>query len=323
MLVYAGIDEAGYGPMFGPLCVGCAAFVLDDHDPAAGAPDLWDVLEGAVCRTKRDRRKRIAVNDSKKLKVANSSRTAHPLKHLERAVLAFAAEDRRIAEDDDALYSRLGVEVADRPWYASSTALPLGQSLDEARIDLGRIRREMANTGVRCELLRCEAIDAQTFNQGVDRLGRKSNVNFGSAMRHVDAVWRKWPEAHPRVIVDRQGGRTRYLRELQMAFPESQLSIIAESEMVSRYSLDRSGSKLTISFARGSEDRHLPAALASMVAKYVRELLMLRFNRFFRGHMPELKPTAGYVQDGRRYLGEIEPLIRSLGLQRSSLVRCV
>jgi hypothetical protein len=64
-------------------------------------------------------------------------------------------------------------------------------------------------------------------------------------------------------------------------------------------------------------------ALASMTAKYVRELLMMRLNRYFRSHMPELKPTAGYVEDGRRYIGDIEPLIARLGVDRRSLIRSV
>ena len=78
---------------------------------------------------------------------------------------------------------------------------------------------------------------------------------------------------------------------------------------------------MTVSFETGAEQKHLPVALASMIAKYVRELLMARLNRFFCGHLPELKPTAGYVQDGRRYLAEITPLIEELGLSRSSLIR--
>jgi hypothetical protein len=62
-------------------------------------------------------------------------------------------------------------------------------------------------------------------------------------------------------------------------------------------------------------------ALASMTAKYVRELLMDRFNRFWQHHAPDLKPTAGYVQDGRRFLAEIDPLIQSLGIDRRQLIR--
>ncbi|VAX40068.1 hypothetical protein MNBD_PLANCTO03-1594, partial [hydrothermal vent metagenome] len=88
-LIYCGIDEAGYGPMLGPLCVGFSAFRLAQWEPDAGAPDLWQVLEAAVCRKGRDARSRVAVADSKKLKLSNQSKTRHPLTHLERGVLAF------------------------------------------------------------------------------------------------------------------------------------------------------------------------------------------------------------------------------------------
>ena len=121
--------------------------------------------------------------------------------------------------------------------------------------------------------------------------------------------------------VDRHGGRTHYLRELQIAFPESQITIVAEEEDVSRYRLVRGDSRLTLSFSKGSESKHLPVAQASMAAKYVRELHMLRLNRFFTSHLPELKPTAGYVQDARRYLREIQPVIMNLDLARTSLIR--
>jgi hypothetical protein len=50
---------------------------------------------------------------------------------------------------------------------------------------------------------------------------------------------------------------------------------------------------------------------------------MLRLDRFFRLHLAELKPTAGYVTDARRYLADIEPVIDDLGLEREELVRVV
>ena len=42
MLIYAGIDEAGYGPMLGPLCIGGACFRLEHADAQDGPPDLWE-----------------------------------------------------------------------------------------------------------------------------------------------------------------------------------------------------------------------------------------------------------------------------------------
>ena len=67
---------------------------------------------------------------------------------------------------------------------------------------------------------------------------------------------------------------------------------------------------------------HLPVALASMAAKLVRELLMQRLNRFFTERMPDLAPTAGYVQDGRRWLQEVDPVLQDAGFQTDQLVRC-
>ena len=64
-----------------------------------------------------------------------------------------------------------------------------------------------------------------------------------------------------------------------------------------------------------------PIALASIFSKYLRELLMARFNAYWAGHVDDLRPTAGYYQDGQRFLRDIEPAIGRLGVDRSQLVR--
>ena len=102
MLVYAGIDEAGYGPMLGPLCVACTAFVLEQYEPAEGPPNLWTLLAGAVCRKSSDKKRRIAVDDSKKLKGAADG-ASHPLRHLERGVLSFCPGADPLPPTDDRL----------------------------------------------------------------------------------------------------------------------------------------------------------------------------------------------------------------------------
>jgi hypothetical protein len=320
MLIYAGIDEAGYGPMFGPLTVACAVFRLAEHDATDGAPNLWQALKPAICRSRSDKARRIAIDDSKHLKGAKDG-ACHPLKHLERGIMPFALLRQVACDNDAALLAWLGVEAPAAGWYDSRTTLPLGQTLDELKVAAGMLERAMRGAGVACESLRCEAIDAGPFNQQLALTGSKASVNFSSVMRLVDGVWRRHRHEHPRIIIDRQGGRTRYLRPLQQCYPEAHIRIIAEEESISRYELAEGDARLTISFLVEAETAHLPVALASMTAKYVRELLMLRLNRFFRGHMPELKPTAGYVQDGRRYLDEILPLVERLGLQREQLVR--
>ena len=320
MLIYAGIDEAGYGPVLGPLCVGCSIFALREHDAAEGPPDLWRILKAAVCRKPADRRRRIAVDDSKKLKGANDA-AAHPLRHLERGVLSFLPCRGGAPASDDRMLEALGAKVKPRAWLDSVTPLPVAHTADQLRIARARLQRVMEQAGVQCPAMWCEAVDPEMLNQGVQETGSKAEVNFHAAMRLVERVWSTWPEAHPRIILDRHGGRVHYADALTEALGVCETIVVAETPTLSRYTLRRGDSKLTISFAMEGDGRFLPVALASMVAKYVRELLMLRLNRFFREHLPDLKPTAGYYGDGRRYLTEIKPVMSRLKVPAEELIR--
>jgi ribonuclease HII len=320
VLIYAGIDEAGYGPMFGPLCVATTVFVLDDHDPTGGQPDLWRLLRAAVCRKPSDRKRRIAVNDSKKLKGPNDG-PSHPLRHLERAVLAFDPHHPTPPDDDQALFTPLDALVPDHQWFAGKTPLPLAHTPDQLRISRARVQRAMQAAAIRCEAMSCRVIGAEELNRSIAAHGTKADVNFDAAVRLINAIWSQWPDSHPRIIIDRHGGRTRYGEGFERAMPGTTAEVVAETASMSRYILSRAGSKVTVSFATEADGRFLPVALASMLAKYVRELLMLRLNCFFRARMPQLKPTAGYFTDGRRYLTEIKPLMKRLNVTQSQLVR--
>ena len=65
---------------------------------------------------------------------------------------------------------------------------------------------------------------------------------------------------------------------------------------------------------RTKAEQHLPVALASMVAKYVREVSMELFNQYWCEHVPGLKPTKGYPVDANRFRNEIETTAAKLGL---------
>jgi len=341
MLLYAGIDEAGYGPLLGPLCVAATAFELPDRDPGDGAPDLWAMLDRVVTRAGRDKRQRIAVDDSKRLKGPASGRM-HPLAHLERGVLSFLASLDRPAPDgpdldrrtldgprrcspacDGELFGRLGDAIPKRPWYRDAVRLPLAHEVDPLRIDAGRLGRCLASAGVGLQWMQCRMIDPEHLNQEAARLGSKAAVNLAVALSMAGAIWDRFADRDPRIIVDRQSGRTRYAGPLAAAFPRATVEIVAESPELSRYRLTADGSTMVISFLREAEQRHLPVALASMTAKYVRELCMERLNRYFADLVPGLRPTAGYVQDGRRFLADIDAIVRRERLDTPRLVRAV
>ena len=324
MLLYAGIDEAGYGPMLGPLAAGATLFRVADADPEGGPPQLWSRLAKIVARSPADRRKRLAIADSKRLKGARDGR-AHPLRHLERGVLCMlaAADDRGIPETDGDALTRLGVDLArleTRPWYRDPTPLPLGATRDRLAIDAARLTRELEAAGVEVLGMFAEAVDEEAFNR-LCRGAGKAHVNFHAAMRLVDRIWTAHGPETPRVIVDRHGGRSDYVEPLMRSFPDAELEELGRTDRISRYRLRRPGGEIVLSFEAESEDRHLPTALASMTAKLVREWAMVRFNRHFATIAPEVKPTAGYVADARRWLEEIAPEFRRRGVRRSDLVR--
>ena len=48
---------------------------------------------------------------------------------------------------------------------------------------------------------------------------------------------------------------------------------------------------------------------------------MRQFNRHWRTHLPEIKPTAGYPVDGARFYAEIAPLLAGLNLPEDAVRR--
>ena len=335
MLIYAGIDEAGYGPMLGPLCVGMSVFAIQDADPADGAPNLWERLEDVVCTGARDSKRRIAVADSKKLKGSNQAK-AHPLRHLERGVLSFLScrEGRDSSEghappaDDASLFGEVGTSLpttVSTPWYQSMTSLPVAHEPEGLALEAARLGRGLSAAGIRVLGLRGECIDAGEFNRFLASGTGKAAINMDAAIRLVAAIrsiaTEFAPEEVPRIVCDRQGGRTRYREWLQDCFPEATIRILGETPATSRYRLEDPQGAFVISFETGSESKHLPVALASMTAKYLRELAMVRLNRFFTAHVPQIRPTAGYVQDGRRFLDEIRSVMETESLDSGELVR--
>jgi len=356
--ILAGIDEAGYGPLLGPLCVGLSVFQVPAGESGGPQLDLWQLLEQGVCREpgrggKPDAKGRIAIADSKQLKLSSTVKTTHPLVHLERGVLAMLLVRglNRLDDDvgihaqpmtDDWLLAQLEATWPNAPWYRAldPQTLPLANHEGQLRITAALLRRTLLATNVVPLALCCRVMGEGEFNA----LARENNggkaATTGAALReHLRLVWERWgivegdaPISTGRlgIVCDRQGGRAMYGPFLAWCFPDATVTTVEESDVRSRYVVEQVEGgvrrRAGISFLVEAEQAHLPVALASMIAKLVRELAMLRFNRAWndvarqRAHV-ELKPTAGYATDGARWLQDARELLTRS--ERDAVIRIV
>lgn len=320
-LLFSGLDEAGYGPMLGPLCVGRASLSVeewssvDDEGEPRRVPDLWSMLSGSVAKARKSAKGRITIADSKKLKLPSSSVRNHPLVHLERGVLAMLGTMGEFPKTDSELFDLLGVEVEDRPWFGlgggEPVELPVGLSRDLLKIDVNDLRSTMDRAGVGLVDLKVHTLGVDDYNQVVRAHGTKAATTAQLLVGHLGEVAKMSKTEggfdYTRVVIDRQSGRTHYHKLLSRVWEG--LEILEESDRASRYAGGVDGDELGVLLVSKADDGYLPVSLASMAAKYVRELMMGRFNRYWSGKLPELKPTAGYVQDARRWLVDAEGVL--------------
>ncbi|MCH7701229.1 MAG: hypothetical protein IID37_06045 [Planctomycetes bacterium] len=167
----------------------------------------------------------------------------------------------------------------------------------------------------------------------------KAVVSLGLTLRIVQRILDQAADHPVRICIDRQGGRQHYTQVLMTAFQGFDLRILEESPERSAYQLTRnrhrqpashssgpaSDADLTlgcdIQFVTSGEEAAMPTALASIVSKYFRELFMQAVNDFWCARVPNLRRTAGYYQDGKRFLNDISGAVDQAAVDRAILVR--
>lgn len=324
MFVYAGIDEAGYGPMFGPLVIARSIFVMDQHEPTLEPPSLWSILRSTVCKKSNDKKRRLAINDSKRL-----YKPARSLEYIEQGVLSFLSTSGIDPKNLGELLEQLGFDQLSfqiqQEWYQTANqepSVPSFLSLPQLEKQKKRLHRAMLQNSIHLADIRAAVVFEDRFNQMVQIKGSKAGCAWAFVSGHLESIWSRYSEHHPLVVVDRQGGRKRYQELLEPIFDPAKVSTLYEDPLKSFYRITKGMRQMHILVQVKSENQHFPVALASMVAKYLRELLMVRFQSFWSAHAPKTKPTSGYFGDGRRFLKEIQPLIDQLNINPENLIRC-
>ena len=318
MVVLVGIDEAGFGPILGPLVVSSSAFSLPHHLLTA---DLWQVLKKSVS----DKRKRLAgrllIADSKK--VYNKS---VGIKHLERSVLAclrcLNKEPVTLTDLVELLCPNCLEQLSDYPWYKNINSFPLSMDSADRAIASSVLAEDLASNGIELLELKSFCLEVAYYNKMVASVKNKANVLFTATSVLIKNAFDNFAGDYLQIIIDRQGGRVRYRKVLLLMFPDMELKIIRESQTISSYEMTNGGKQMRLHFVVGADMNYLPVSIASMVSKYLRELLIGSMNRYFINFHPDLRPTAGYWKDGLRFIEDLKTHLPQVQIDANQLIRC-
>ena len=312
-----GTDEAGYGPNLGPLVITGTLWQVPTVDA-----DLYELLLDVI-ESKRSV-DHITVCDSKA--IYKSSGT---IEALERSVFSLIESQ---AGDWRELVNTLGCGRARKetePWLVGAElALPMLVDTNAVENLKRRFLDCCESVGVRLLKVQTTTIFPKKFNQRIEEQGNKANVLSLTTLNIVSqllksATANSTPDGtreKVRIVCDKHGGRSKYVGVMQHCLTEQPIQIHQESRETSRYSWSTETADVKIEFNAGGETA-LPVALSSMVSKYVRELYMKLWNRFWLTHMPNIKPTKGYPQDARRFYSEIQSCCQKLKIERETVWR--
>jgi hypothetical protein len=308
MVFVLGTDEAGYGPNLGPLCIAASAWEVPD---GAATDRLYDRLNAVVCNEPARGVGKVAIADSKCLYKAGDT-----LELLERGVLvALACLDRLPKHWRDiwqAVDNESLAQIDGLPWHEGfDEALPLNVALNSLQAAAVAFLDGCQAAAAKIVELQSTILFPAAFNKAVNGCDNKAEVLSLTTLRLARRVLEGLPLGRAVVFCDKHGGRMRYAALLQHVFPDELAIVKHESADLGRYEVRHAGRAIEFRFQPKGE-RHLPTALASMTAKYLRELAMRPFNAFWQRHIPELKATAGYPTDARRFYDDIRAVRRKL-----------
>jgi hypothetical protein len=322
-MLYLGTDEAGYGPNLGPLVV--TASLWSAEEVASAEFDFYKQLRAAVIAEKHS--SLIPIADSKQLYSSGSS-----LAMLECGLFAALGMLKHfpisLTEFCHAVHSEWHTVL---PWQAKfEQRMPIHLSVEKSHHSLAQLQAACQTTNIGFLGVRAALVQPETFNEQCAQLGNKATVLSTTALKLVRDWLLLYPTESMLMVCDKHGGRNRYAALLMSELLTAEgvehpfaLTTVIEGRDQSVYRWQNAtGAKREIRFVAKGE-RFLPAAFASMTAKYLRELSMMAWNHFWQQHIPDLAPTAGYPLDAARFRSAIAPIAAKLNLPQHTWWRNV
>ena len=235
--------------------------------------------------------------------------------------------------------SESGRDPSTTQWALLPTlCLPHQADADACCARAAGMRMILDALGVSLVAVACRAIYPAEFNALLRQGLNKSDILSRTTLA-LAASLRTKANAEPALIwCDRHGGRKHYSALVAQHFGATLVQTLAETPARSAYRVpaqakadptqakadlnQAQAANLDIEFNVGGESQ-VPVAVASMTAKYIRELAMHAFNAFWSSRSPGLNPTAGYPADALRWRCDARDAIAEAGVRDKDLWRSV
>lgn len=309
---WVGIDEAGYGPNLGPLVM--TAVIAEG--PGADPPDFWGDLASTIARAGGDP-DRLWIDDSKAILKGGRGR-----ERLEAACLAgLAAAGLQLPRTFGELLGAIGAgslaEVELELWLEEGEDFPWPRPASRELLERWP-NNPLGGVPWRIIGIETVVVGPARFNAGLAPAHSKAKVHFAAFAHLVRSLWKRAGDGTPTAIrSDKHGGRHFYMEPLQALFDDVWIDRGPEGPALSQYTVKSSGRHLELSLVPRADADDGLVALASIVSKTVREGWMDAFNAHWRSRFPDLRPTAGYPNDAKRFRQTIEPECQARGLPPS------
>lgn len=306
-----GMDEAGLGPNLGPFVSALTVWEVPSRPQKF---DFWQTFAEVLTNAPEPDETRLHVADSKQVFQPQRGYAA-----LERGVLAALRLMGHCPSSFPELCRLLTTGAIDESEWSAQWYYDVEFPLPTHDHDLSMVdawQRCCERHGVRLVAIKVAIVEAQRFNQMIRECDNKSVAVSRIAFKLLRSVWNP-DDPETFVVADKHGGRNRYDPFLEEVLDGEMIFRLAEGAERSDYRVGE-----TVLRFQPRAEEYGPVALASMTAKYVRELAMTQFNRFWAGHIEGLKPTQGYPNDARRFRDHIAEKQKQLAISDDDLWRC-
>ena len=315
MPLLIGTDEAGYGPNLGPLLIGLSAWQVPAEITER---NLLESLGKWVTNE-------LPLRDDERIPIADSKLLYQPARGMGLLEAAVSAVGRNLGWRPQT-WGEVGKlftgNIPDQIWDRDfDFPLPAFAAEDEIVAWQAMFAAGLRNQGISLDTWRAKMVQPREFNERVEQLGSKGTLLSETTLGLIaETITDLKPTDGVCVTCDKHGGRDRYAAVLTHVFPECRLEIIRESRAESVYRMQWNETPIKIGF-RSKGERSLPTALASMAAKYLRELAMHAFNAYWQREVPGVPATTGYPGDAKRFWNTIRARQQALKIPDAVLWR--